>query len=255
MNFFRTFLFIISSSLITSFTLKPMEKKNQIKIWVLPYTFEGSKTLVLGMLESTWIPFVSTVPIEKIKDEKFHKKIDHAIAKTILKKKANIPVETMTCIFSEIILQNFKTEAATIAHQKTFGSFAQQEKSSQNISDSDGIKYFLNAINLEEDNFYINQAYSFAIFFINVPYVTCLSLQENREKFLGAQKASEKDSSTKNLFLWTEINEITNYCDDSDFINLLKTPEIKHIISKLNQKAAEDDEVITKLIEFLDDEK
>lgn len=133
MRFFKTFLFIISSFLITYFPLKPMEQKNQVKIWVLPYTFEDSKTLVLGMLESTWKPFVSTIPIEKIKDEKFHKTINHAIAKTILKKETNIFTETMSYAFPEIILKNFKIEAATIAHQKTFGLLTQTKSDQEGI--------------------------------------------------------------------------------------------------------------------------
>lgn len=256
MKFFKTFLFIISSFLITYFPLKSMEQKNQVKIFVLPYTFEDSKTLVLGMLESTWKPFVSTVPIEKIKDEKFHKTIDHAIAKTILKKKTNILIETMSHIFPEIILKNFKTEAATIAHQKTFGLFAQEGNNSTNISDSEGIQYFLSIIN--EDNYYVNATYSFAIFFIQVPYASSISLQESREKFLCSQKTSEKDPLQENLFLWVAIDEITDCCEDSDLINLLKMPEIKDIISKSKQEAptdSDDDGVITKTIEFADDEK
>lgn len=111
---------------------------------------------------------------------------------------------------------------------------------------------------INEDNYYVNETYSFAIFFIRVPYVTSISLQESREKFLGSQKAPEKEPLQENLFLWVAIDEIADCCEDSNLIDLLKMPEIKDIISKSNQEAptdSDDDGVITKTIEFSDDDK
>lgn len=251
MKFFKTFLLIIFSFLITYFPLKPMEQEKQVKIIVLPYAFKNSKTLVLGMLEDTWAPFVKLVPIEKIKGEQFHKKIDYTIATAILRKKTNIVAKSISYIFSNVILKNFKTEAIKIAEQKIIDLFPQTK------SNQAGIKYLLEAINLEEENYYVNENYSLAIFFINIPYIPCLSLPENHKENLDFHKKSGEGTLQKNLSLWIEITQITSCCNNSGFIRLLKKFEIQKIISRLKKinQTDSDDDIITKILEFSSDDE